>query len=94
MTKVFKYIALAEGVSYLILLSNMLFIKPSHFALYQSLLFPIGMSHGILFIAYLYLAFIIKDKQNWSSKDLAVVVLASLIPFGAFYIEKKHLTNA
>ena len=36
--------------------------------LYKSLLFPIGMTHGILFMAYIYLAFMIKDKQNWSLK--------------------------
>jgi integral membrane protein len=72
----------------------MIFIKPNNILLYKSLLFPIGMTHGILFIAYLYLAFMIKEKQNWSLKDLVVVLLGSLIPFGAFIIEKKYLKNA
>lgn len=94
MTKIFKFTAILEGFSYLFLLSNMLFIKPDNMVLYKTLLFPIGMTHGILFIAYLYLAFMIKEKQNWSFKDLAVVLLGSLIPFGAFFIEKKYLKNA
>lgn len=94
MIKIFKFTALAEGCSYLILLANMLFIKPNHIDLYKTLLFPIGMTHGILFIAYLYLAFMIKDKLNWSLKDLVMVVIASLIPFGTFFIEKKYLKNA
>ena len=48
MIKFFKIIALLEGISLLVLFSNMLFIKPSNIELYKSLLFPIGMSHGIL----------------------------------------------
>ena len=94
MTKIFKYVAISEGISYLALLANMLFIKPSNMDLYKSLLYPIGMSHGILFITYILLAVLIKNKQNWSFKDLFVVLAGSLIPFGTFYIEKKYLKNA
>ena len=94
MTKFFKYIALAEGCSYLILLFNMLVFKPTNVVLYKSLLFPIGMSHGILFIAYLYLAVMIKSRQNWNTRDFLLVLLASLLPFGTFFIEKRYLKNA
>ena len=94
MNKLFKITAILEGFSFLVLLSNNLFVKPINMVLYKTLLFPIGMSHGILFIAYLYLAFMNKEKQNWSTKDLLIVILGSLIPFGAFYVEKKYLKNA
>ena len=94
MIKIFKITAISEGFSYLILLSNMLFIKPTHLELYKTFLFPIGMTHGVLFIAYLYLSFIIKEKQNWSVNDLTLIILGSLIPFGAFFIERKYLKNA
>lgn len=93
MTKIFKYVAISEGISYLVLLCNMLFIKPSHLELYKLVLFPIGMIHGLLFISYIYLAFMIKNKQNWTFKDLLIVILGSVIPFGTFYIEKKYLKN-
>jgi hypothetical protein len=46
MLKFFKVVAILEGISYLALFSNMLFIKPNNFDLYKSLLYPIGMSHG------------------------------------------------
>lgn len=94
MVKLFKYTAISEGISYLVLLANMLFIKPTNFELYKSLLFPIGMTHGVLFIAYIYLAIMIKSRLNWSFKDLFIVLLGSLIPFGTFYIEKKYLVKA
>lgn len=93
MTKLFKFTAIAEGISYLALFINMLFIKPSNLELYKSLLFPIGMAHGILFMGYVLLAFIIRNNQNWSFKELFIVQLASLLPFATFYIEKKYVTN-
>ena len=94
MTKLFKFTAIAEGCSYLILLINMLAIKPTNLVLYKSLLFPIGMTHGVLFILYLYLAVIIKSKQNWNTKDFLIIILASLLPLGTFFIEKRYLKNA
>ena len=94
MTKLFKFIAIAEGVSYLVLFFNMLVIKPTNFVLYKSLLFPIGMAHGLLFIGYVLLAFAIRNKQNWNFKELFLVQLASLLPFATFYVEKKYVKNA
>ncbi|MFA9189258.1 DUF3817 domain-containing protein [Flavobacterium sp. FBOR7N2.3] len=90
MLKIFKITAILEGISYLVLFSNMLFIKPNNFELYHQLLYPIGMSHGILFIAYIILAFLLKTPQKWSIKDFGIILLASLIPFGTFYVEKKY----
>lgn len=72
----------------------MLVIKPTNLELYKSLLFPIGMAHGILFIGYVLFSILIKNEQSWNLKDLAVVNIASFIPFGTFYIEKKYLKNA
>jgi integral membrane protein len=93
MLKIFKITAILEGISYLALFSNMLFIKPSKLELYHSLLYPIGMSHGVLFIGYVLLAFVVKSSQKWSFKTLFIILIASLIPFGAFYVEKKYLKN-
>ena len=94
MTKLFKFTAISEGVSYLLLFANMLLIKPSNLALYKTLLFPIGMTHGVLFIGYILLAILIKKRQNWNLLNLAIVLLASLLPFATFYIEKKYVKNA
>jgi integral membrane protein len=94
MTKTFRFIAISEGISYLILFANMLLIKPNNIDLYKKLLYPIGMAHGLLFIGYVILAFLITKSQKWSFKDLVLVQLASLVPLGTFYIEKKYLKNA
>lgn len=94
MLKLFKITAILEGCSYLVLLANMLFIKPNAIDLYKTFLYPIGMSHGILFIGYVVLAMLLKQNQKWSLSTFAIIILGSLLPFGTFYIEKKYLSNA
>ena len=94
MTKLFKFIAIAEGISYLVLFFNMLFIKYLNLELYKLLLYPIGMAHGLLFISYVTIALIIWKNQKWTIKEFLIVQLGSLIPFGTFYVEKKYLRNA
>jgi integral membrane protein len=91
MNQFFKIIAILEGISYLTLFANMLFIKPNNPELYHMLLFPVGMAHGLLFIAYLILAIMLKFEQQWSWKKFGIISIASVIPFGTFYVEKKFL---
>lgn len=52
------------------------------------------MAHGILFTTYIILATILKFKENWTVKKYAEICLASIPPFGTFYIEKKYLKDA
>jgi len=94
MLRIFKIVALLEGVSYLALFANMLLVKPNNIDLYKTLLFPIGMGHGILFITYIILATMLKIEQNWDWKKFGVILIASVLPFGTFYIEQKYLKNA
>ena len=91
MNKFFKIVAVLEGISYLVLFANMFFIKPSHPELYKTLLFPIGMAHGLLFITYVVLAIMLKYEENWPTSKFLIIGVASILPFGTFYIEKKYL---
>ena len=93
MLKIFKVTAILEGISYLVLFTNMLFIKTNNPELYHTLLRPLGMAHGVLFIGYVLLAFLLRKPQNWDLKTFGIIQIASLIPFGTFYIEKKYLEN-
>ena len=93
MLRIFKVTAILEGISYLVLFANMLVIKNNNTELYHTLLRPLGMAHGILFIGYVLLAFLLRKPQNWDLKTFAIIQIASLIPFGTFYIEKKYLES-
>lgn len=93
MLNFFRLIAALEGISYIALFYNMLYNKSNNPELYQQLLYPIGMIHGILFVLYFILAIYLKFEYNWSMKKLGLVLLASLLPFGTFYSDYKWLKN-
>ena len=87
--KLFRIIALLEGLSYILLLFVAVPVKYSlGDPTYVKLL---GMPHGILFVAYLGFAFYFKQEQNWSMKTLIIILIGSVIPFGAFYVDNKYL---
>ena len=84
---IFRLIAILEGLSYILLLiatpikylfGNEQYVK------------ALGMPHGILFILYIFFAILIQKKMNWNNKNLIIVILASIVPFGTFYIDYKY----
>ncbi|WP_299274550.1 DUF3817 domain-containing protein [uncultured Psychroserpens sp.] len=87
----FRIIALLEGVSYILLLFIATPIK--YFGDDPTYVKLLGMPHGILFLAYVVLAIMVWQELKWNTKTLIIVLLASIIPFGTFYIEKKYLKN-
>jgi integral membrane protein len=91
MIKLFRLTAILEGISYILLFANMLILKPNYIEVYKQLLYPIGMSHGVLFIGYIGLAFLVKAERKWNFKTFSLVLIASLLPFGTFYVEKKYV---
>lgn len=91
--KSFKLVAILEGISYLVLFANMLLVKPFQPELYQSLLYPIGLAHGLLFIAYVILGLWVAYLLKWSLKTIAIVMFASLLPFATFFVERKYLKS-
>jgi integral membrane protein len=93
MLRVFKLIAFLEGISYLLLFANMLLLKPTFFEVYKQLLYPIGMSHGVLFMGYIGFAILLKRIMQWNFTSFFIILLASLLPFGTFLIDKYYLRN-
>lgn len=93
MLKIFKITALLEGISFLVLIANMLVLKTNNPELYHTIVRPFGLGHGALFIGYIILAFLLKKPLNWNFKIFAIVLMASLVPFGTFYLDKKYLNE-
>lgn len=91
MINIYRLTAFLEGVSYILLL----FIAvPIKYLLNEAFFVKIlGMPHGILFILYILFSIIAKIKYNWNFRKFLVISIASLIPFGTFYIDKKYLTK-
>lgn len=51
----------------------------------------VGSLHGLLFIAYIIMAFFVKGILNWNIKTFLIVLACSIIPFGTFWMKKKYL---
>ena len=89
--KLFRLIAFLEGLSYLLLLFIAMPVKyiigdPTYVKL-------LGMPHGLLFVAYIVFAIFISVNKKWNLKTTFIVFLASILPFGTFYIDKKYLRD-
>lgn len=88
MIRFFKIIATLEGVSLLALLFIAMPLK--YFYDMPEYVRTVGMAHGLLFIAYIVLATLMKSELNWLWKKYFIICIASVIPFGTFYIEAKY----
>jgi integral membrane protein len=86
MLKIFYKIALLEGISYLLFGVTMPLKYWMHIPEPNKI---IGMLHGILFVAYILLVFILSKKENWNWKKTIYLYIASVIPFGTFIFVKK-----
>jgi len=54
----------------------------------------ISPTHGTLYIVYLAVAFDLYRKLSWPLKQMVLMVTAGLIPFLAFFIERRIVRDA
>ena len=84
---IFRRVAFAEGVSYLVLL---FIAMPLKYGLDMPLAVKyVGWAHGVLFVAYIAFGGLAALKDKWSIQFSAVAFIASLVPFGTFWLDKK-----
>lgn len=87
----FRMISATEGLSFLILLFVAMPIKYIGENPYPVKVF--GMIHGVLFIIFMLSLFETKIKENWNIGLMFQLFVLSLIPFGAFLIDRKVKTQ-
>ncbi|MCU0326209.1 MAG: DUF3817 domain-containing protein [Spirosomaceae bacterium] len=82
-----RIIGFVEGVSFLVILFVTMPLKyiwnmpePNKF---------FGMAHGLLFILYVLMVIQAKIEYNWGGKKTFLALLASIVPFGTFWADKK-----
>ena len=92
MINIFKITSFLEGVSYILLLFVGVPLK--YFGDNESLVKALGMPHGLLFIAYIALAILIRSRMKWNTGETFIVLLASVIPFGTFYVNQKYVKKS
>ncbi len=82
----FRKIAFAEGVSFLVLLLVAMPLK--YFANIPMAVTVVGGLHGVLFVGFMVLAYLVKERYNKSYGWIVKAFLASIIPFGTFMMDK------
>jgi integral membrane protein len=82
-----RAIGLVEGVSFLLLLGVAMPLK--YFAGIPQAVTIVGWLHGLLFIAFCMALTQAHQDAKWSAWRSATVVIAALLPFGPFVIDKK-----
>ena len=78
---------IAEGISFLVLLGIAMPLK--YIFKFPMAVKICGWAHGILFVAFLFLAWEVKTDRNRSMKWFATAFLAAIIPTGTFFFDKK-----
>jgi integral membrane protein len=81
-----RLLAYLEGISFLLLIGVGMPLK-YYFETPTPNLY-IGMTHGILFIAYCLWVIIVKAELRWSLLNAFWALAASLLPFGTFVADK------
>jgi integral membrane protein len=85
--RVFRMIALTEGISFLTLLFIAMPMK--YFMGMPEVVRVVGTIHGVLFLLYVGLLATLHFRQRWSVIFSLYAFLASIIPFGTFVLDKQ-----
>lgn len=54
----------------------------------------ISPTHGLLYMVYLVISFDLYQKAQWPLKKMLLMVSAGLVPFLAFFVERKIVADA
>lgn len=81
-----RIIAFLEGCSFLLLGITMILKYKFDMPLPN---YIVGMLHGLLFILYVFLVLQVGYIKKWKILTIFWALIASLIPFGTFYADKK-----
>lgn len=81
----FRYLAVAEAISFLLLLGVAVPLKAAGVTEWG--VHIMGSVHGLLFIAYLAFAVSLARPAGWTAWQLLWILAASIIPFGGFAVD-------
>lgn len=79
-----RYIALAEATSFILLLIASVIKRTGGSEVGVQVLGPI---HGLLFIAYVWIALAIRSDMGWSGKTTFWILVGAVVPFGGYVVD-------
>ena len=87
----FRYVALVEATSWLILLAATIWKYAADGPDLAPILGPI---HGLLFLAYVLMALSLRDEAGWDGPTTLGVLAGAVVPGGGFVVERRVLAPA
>lgn len=85
--KVLRVLGMLEACSFLLLLFVAMPMK--YWLDNGSLIAPVGMAHGVLFLAYLLVLLVVSHQQKWPVSMFVMGLLAAILPFGPLVFDAK-----
>lgn len=82
-----RLVGFLEGLSFLVLLGVAMPLK--YFFGQPAAVRAVGTAHGALFVLYCLLVIGAAVRYGWSWRKTALAFLASIVPFGTFWADKK-----
>lgn len=87
--RIFRTIGIMEGISFLVLLGICMPLK--YFAGIPEAVKIVGWAHGLLFVLYVGAVVQAKFILKWTYKQVFFALVASVIPFGPFVVDRQYL---
>lgn len=82
-----RLVSILEGLSLLVLLGIAMPLK--YLAHLPEAVRIVGLIHGVLFVSYVLLLVQNAIEQRWPFRKAGLALLLSVVPFGAFYAERR-----
>lgn len=80
----FRYVALAEATTFLALLVASAIKNTGGSEIGVQILGPI---HGLLFISYVAIAWMLREKAGWTGKQTFWILVGAVLPFGGYVVD-------
>ena len=89
MLSFFRTLSFIEGLSLVALLFAM--VAKYQFS-YVDSIWQVGMTHGILWLAYFVASLVVSHQQKWSVVFWVLVLFVSVVPFAFIFLDSKLKT--
>jgi len=87
----FRLVAYAEAVTYLILLLGVIVLHGFGGPDFVKIMGPI---HGMVFLVYFVMVLMIREGQGWGLGRTLLVLIASALPLGGFFVGRDLVDDA
>ncbi|MDY0023031.1 DUF3817 domain-containing protein [Arenimonas caeni] len=86
MLRSFRLLSLIEGLSLLVLL---FVAMPAKYQFGHDFVWPVGMTHGVLWLAYVLASLVVSHLRKWSVGAWLLALLSSVVPFGFVLLDRR-----